>query len=76
MNTTARPDTTDAQLLRAAFELLGSNKLLSERLDVAQSLLIRYMTGLSDVPTDVVLRTVDLLIELRREKPDGRSLSA
>jgi hypothetical protein len=76
MNTTARPDTTDAQLLRAAFELLGSNKLLSERLDVAQSLLIRYMTGLSDVPTDVVLRTVDLLIELRREKPDARSLSA
>ena len=66
MNPSARPDATDAQLLRAALELLGSNKLLSERLEVAQSLLIRYMSGLSDVPTDVTLRTVDLLMELRR----------
>jgi hypothetical protein len=62
---------TSATLLRAASELIGSNKVLAERLGTTQSLLIKYMTGRDeDVPRDIVLKAIDLLMEERAAQSD------
>jgi hypothetical protein len=71
LTNTPKPEATATRLLRAASDMLGSNKLLAERLGISQSMLIKYMAGMSDVPPAVVLRCSDMLLEERKsETPD------
>lgn len=66
-----RPEQTAARLLRAASDMLGSNKLLAERLGISQSMLIKYMAGMTEVPPAVVLRCSDMLLEERNSEMPG-----
>jgi hypothetical protein len=74
-STSTKTEATAARLLQAASELMGSNKALAERLRMSQSMLIKYMAGMADVPPDVVLRTVDILLEQRESRAGTSDVS-
>ena len=61
-------DPTAARLLRAASDMVGGNKALSERLKVSQAMLIKYMAGGAEVPPALVLGAVDILLAEREPR--------
>jgi hypothetical protein len=56
---------TAARLLRAAADLLGSEAALARRLDIGPALLARFMSGQRELPAELLLRTVDIVLEMR-----------
>ena len=59
---------TAARLLQAAADLLGSEAILARRLDVPQPLLARFMAGARELPPELLLRTVDIVLELQEHR--------
>jgi hypothetical protein len=58
-----KPGNTSVQLLQAACELLGGEERLAERLEVSRSLLRWFMAGKHELPSKLLLTTVDILEE-------------
>lgn len=54
---------TATRLLHAAAELLGGEEALARRLGLGASLLERFMSGQKELPAELILRTVDILLE-------------
>ena len=52
-----------AKLLQAASEMVGGDQALAQRLGIDQSLLSRLMAGEQAMPEQVLLRTVDIIME-------------
>ncbi len=61
---------TSARLLRAACELVGGEERLARRLGMSSLLLRRYMARGDELPPQLLLRTVDLLLQ-EREAESG-----
>jgi hypothetical protein len=55
--------TTAPRLLRAAADLLAGDQALAERLGIRPALLARFMSGQKELPPELLLRTVDILLE-------------
>lgn len=52
-----------AKLLQAASEMAGGDQALAQRLGIDQALLSRLMAGEQALPEQVLLRTVDIIME-------------
>lgn len=56
------------RLLQAACELAGGERQLAQRLNMSIALLRRYMAGRGELPQQLLLRTMDLLLEERERR--------
>jgi hypothetical protein len=59
---------TSVQLLEAARQLLGGEDRLAEQLKMSRLLLRWYMAGRDEMPSHLVLKVVDLLLEARESQ--------
>jgi hypothetical protein len=59
---------TTVKLLRAAAEIVGDEKALSERLGIAETLLAKFMVDICELPDLLLLRTVDIILEDRQSR--------
>ena len=69
---------TTVKLLRAAAEIVGGEEALSERLGIAETLLAKFMADICELPDQLLLRTVDIILEDRQSRlpvPDSRAIS-
>lgn len=57
------PSSVHSRALRKAAELAGGLDKLARRLRVKSPELLDWMNGKAEVPTDVFLKTVDLLLD-------------
>lgn len=56
---------TASRLLQAAADLLGGEGPLARRLGIQPTLLVRFMSGQKELPAELLLRTVDIVLEVR-----------
>lgn len=56
---------TASRLLLAAADLLGGEGPLARRLGIQPTLLVRFMSGQKELPAELLLRTVDIVLEVR-----------
>jgi hypothetical protein len=71
--TSTKPVNASVRLLQAARDLVGGDERLAERLKMSRLLLRWYMAGRDELPSHLLLRTVDLILE---ERESGRALPA
>ena len=64
------------RLLQAACDLSGGEEPLAERLKMSRLLLRWYMAGRDELPSHLLLRTVDILLEERESLAGQAALSA
>ena len=81
---------TSVRLLQAACDLLGGEEHLADRLKMSRLLLRRYLSGRDELPSHLLLRIVDIVLEERESalaptgqaapsasgRPDGNDLPA
>jgi hypothetical protein len=66
-----RPASTKQQLLRAACEVAGGTRPLSERLGVSEGLVRKCMFNGMELPDALLLRTVDIILADREARLPG-----
>jgi hypothetical protein len=55
-------------LLKAASEILGSDRALASRLGIGEALLAKFMADLCELPDPLLLRAVDVILEDRQSR--------
>jgi transcriptional regulator with XRE-family HTH domain len=60
-----KPCKPSVRLLQAACELSGGEERLAERLQVSRLLLRWYLAGKDELPSHLLLRTVDIILDER-----------
>ena len=64
------------QILARAAVLIGGAEVLASRLDIGAPMLKRYLEGDEEIPSSVLLRAIDILVEdLRQLQPIQRDAS-
>src|SRR5690606_25327133 len=63
------------KLLRAASQLTGGDAALASRLGIREQLLQKIMTGRYELPRQLLLQTVDILLEGRESGADASLLN-
>jgi hypothetical protein len=59
---------TTVSLLKAAAEIAGSSEALAARLGIGQTLLAKFMDDLVELPDQLLLRAVDIVLEDRHAR--------
>jgi DNA-binding transcriptional regulator YdaS (Cro superfamily) len=57
------------QLLRAACEIAGGTRALAERLGIRESVLLIFMEDRRELPDELLLRAVDIILAERESRP-------
>jgi hypothetical protein len=60
------------QILARAAVLIGGAEVLASRLDTSAPVLKRYLEGDEEIPSSVLLRAIDILVEDLRQEPPIR----
>ena len=59
---------TTVRLLEAASEAVGGQRMLADRLGVAETLLLKFMTDRLPLPDPLLLRAVDIILADRESR--------
>ena len=54
---------TSRQILARAAVLIGGPEVLASRLDISSPVLKRYLEGDQEIPSSVLLRAIDIILE-------------
>jgi hypothetical protein len=57
------------QILARAAVLIGGAEVLASRLDISAPVLKRYLEGDEEIPSSVLLRAIDIILEDLRQQP-------
>ena len=60
------------QILARAAVIIGGAEVLACRLDLTAPVLKRYLEGDEEIPSSVLLRAIDIIVEDLREQPPIR----
>lgn len=60
------------QILARAAVLIGGAEALASRLDITVPILKRYLEGVEEIPSSVLLRAIDIILDDLRDQPPFR----
>ena len=60
---------TNAKLLQAAAEIVGSSKVLAERLGINEALLLRIIAERRPLPDPLLFKALDIILADRESRP-------